>query len=93
MRISSFEILKKAIAFAQRPGTAQGLIVQGSYGDPIEISYYNLFNNEAGFIVPRVHELKDVYRALGFLRNRISILTVCLQIRIRINRLRLCIRR
>lgn len=43
------------------------LIAQGSYADPIEINYYDVFNNEVKFIVPRVHELKDVFRALELL--------------------------
>jgi len=40
------------------------LIAQGSYADPIEIDYPDLFNNEVGFILPRVHELKEVFRAI-----------------------------
>lgn len=40
------------------------LIAQGSYADPIEVNYYDLFDNEVKFIVPRVHEPKDVFRAL-----------------------------
>jgi threonine dehydrogenase-like Zn-dependent dehydrogenase len=64
--ISSFEILKKQ-SHLLNGWHGPRIIVQGSYGDPIEISYYDLFNNEAGFIVPRVHELKDVYRALELL--------------------------
>jgi bacteriochlorophyllide a dehydrogenase len=43
------------------------LIAQGSYADPIVINYYDLFNNEVGFVVPRVHETKDAFRALELL--------------------------
>jgi len=42
-------------------------IAQGSYADPIEIRYHDLFDSEVKFIVPRVHELKDLFRALDLL--------------------------
>jgi 3-hydroxyethyl bacteriochlorophyllide a dehydrogenase len=45
------------------------LIAQGSYADLIEINYYDLFNGEVKFIVPRVHELKDLFRALDLLTD------------------------
>lgn len=44
-------------------------IAQGSYADSIEINYYDVFNNEAKFIVPRVHQLKDVFRAMELLAD------------------------
>lgn len=44
-------------------------IAQGSYADPIEINYYDLFNSEVKFVVPRVHELKDLFRALDLLAD------------------------
>ncbi|MCC6423303.1 MAG: zinc-binding alcohol dehydrogenase [Phycisphaerales bacterium] len=43
------------------------LVAQGSYGDPIQIDYHDLFDSEVKFIVPRVHELKDIFRALELL--------------------------
>ncbi|MCC6241131.1 MAG: zinc-binding alcohol dehydrogenase [Phycisphaerales bacterium] len=43
------------------------LIAQGSYADPIQINYHDLFDSEVKFIVPRVHELKDIHRALELL--------------------------
>ena len=45
------------------------LTAQGSYADPIEINYYQLFDSEVKFVVPRVHELKDLFRALELLAD------------------------
>lgn len=45
------------------------LIAQGSYADPMQINYYDLFNNEVKLVVPRVHELKDMFRATELLAD------------------------
>jgi 3-hydroxyethyl bacteriochlorophyllide a dehydrogenase len=45
------------------------LIAQGSYADPIQINYYDLFSQEVGFVVPRVHELKEMFRAIDLLSD------------------------
>lgn len=66
--IGKFEILKQE-AHLQNSWRGPRLIAQGSYAEPIEICYYDLFDNEAGFIVPRVHELKDVLRATELLAD------------------------
>lgn len=58
-----FDVLKKK-AHIQNGWRGPRIIVQGSYAELIEICYYDLFNNEVGFIVPRVHELKDIFRAI-----------------------------
>lgn len=64
--IAMFEILKQE-AHLQNNWRGPRIIVQGSYAEPIEICYYDLFDNEVGFVVPRVHELKDVIRAVELL--------------------------
>ena len=61
--VGVFEKLKQ-MSHLQNGWRGPRIIVQGSYADPINICYYDLFDNEAGFIVPRVHELKDVFRAV-----------------------------
>jgi 2-desacetyl-2-hydroxyethyl bacteriochlorophyllide A dehydrogenase len=63
---SMFEILKQQ-SHLQNGWRGPRIIVQGSYAQPIEICYYDLFDNEVGFAVPRVHELKDIYRAIELL--------------------------
>jgi len=65
---SMFEILKKQ-SHLLNGWRGPRLIAQGSYADPMEICYYDVFDNEAGFIVPRVHELKDVFRAIELLAD------------------------
>ncbi len=66
--IGVFEVLKQK-THLQNGWRGPRLIAQGSYAEPIEICYYDLFNNEVGFIVPRVHELKDVFRAIELLAD------------------------
>jgi len=66
--IGTFEILKQK-SHLQNGWRGPRIIVQGSYAEPINICYYDLFDNEAGFIVPRVHELKDVFRAIELLAD------------------------
>lgn len=63
---SMFEVLRKK-SHLQNAWRGPRLIAQGSYADPITVNYYDLFDNEVGFIVPRVHEMKDMHRALELL--------------------------
>jgi 3-hydroxyethyl bacteriochlorophyllide a dehydrogenase len=65
---SMFEVLKQK-AHVQNGWRGPRIIAQGSYAEPIEICYYDLFDNEVGFVVPRVHELKDVFRAIELLAD------------------------
>jgi threonine dehydrogenase-like Zn-dependent dehydrogenase len=67
--MSSFEI-QKIDSHQQNEWHGPRFIAQGSYGDPIEINYYDLFLDEVKFIVPRVHEMKDIYRALELMADR-----------------------
>ncbi len=67
--ISMFEVLKQK-SHVQNGWHGPRIIVQGSYAQPIEICYYDLFDNEVGFVVPRVHELKDVFRAIELLADK-----------------------
>lgn len=66
--LSAFEIMAKQ-THLNNGWHGPRFIAQGSYADPIMIDYYDLFSQEVGFIVPRVHEIKELFRSIELLTD------------------------